>query len=270
MLTLLALISLHAATLTPTLAQTAPSVPVANPTATPPAELPIQELDMGACWIQPVLFNENPQAPALGYKVASFGAGDAFSIFHDTYSADTLKLWLKTQLEKRFSSFAEQNYYAALHCYSSGYALSFQIERPGEQPICINARSQSGALHDFELLALRPDTQMNNGDFCLGIEERTLGMTLKTSELAHVEAIRNIVERSPLLSTVVEKIDYIPNLFFATVRLKEAYAFRELEAQKLLESDAAISEHASGFWVNHMNTIEGESLPLFGGKTLAY
>lgn len=240
---------------------------------TPPARSdepgldPIESLDLGACWLQKIRTSSEAEAPLMGYKGASFGVGQTFQLFKDEFSFDTLNIWIQKQLNQRFSETSALNYEVSLHCFSSGYTLSIQVDRPSQQPVCIQAKFASHQLNDLELVAMRPEQEFQSGEFCFGIEERTLGVSFKNPELVTGEILQGLISQNPEAQSMIEKIEYRPGSSFAILRLTAEYSYREVEAKGKLDAIEAIKPFVSLIWLNRMSGIAGESRFLFGGKT---
>lgn len=233
------------------------------------AQAPIEILDNGSCWLQQI--QEGQQN--LGFRIASFGSGTAFTLLADPFIGPEaqLKAWVQSQLKARFPTLPALKYEVALHCYSAGHFISVQIDRPDAQPVCLNAKAKAtNAVNDLELTALHPGDYFNEGSVCLGIEERQVGLSLKKSEEIEVQSLRDAIAKNPALSEVVDKIEYRSGSFFAIAHLKEAYSFREVEAKAKLEANAEVMNFVSNLWLNSFNTITGEDRALFQGITDAY
>jgi hypothetical protein len=229
----------------------------------PTSNEPIEMLDLGACWIQKVKASPETDSPLLGYKIASFGGGQAFMLFAEA----SLNTWIQTQLKTKFQTLDALSYEVALHCYSAGYHIGIQVQQPDQQPICLQAKSKSGAINDLELIAIRPGPAFLSGEYCSGIEERTLGLSLKVTGEATVDNIRTKISEQPYLSRMVEKIEYQPGSFFALARLKPEFAFHEVDVRIALATAPELYPLVSNVWLNTMNMIQGESRMLFRGAT---
>ncbi|MBS1958575.1 MAG: hypothetical protein JST80_03805 [Bdellovibrionales bacterium] len=238
---------------------------------------PIEEMDLGACWVQRVSSSDSTPTNTdyIGYKIASFGSAVSFGLYNDQHAPEggRLKEWVQARLKTRFPTLPAMKYSVGLHCYSAGHFISFQIERPNAQPLCINAKGvmSTGSTNNLELIAIRPDVTFDPaGSVCMGIEEKSLGISLKKTDPVEVESIRAAIAESPALKEMIDKVEYQAGSFFAVVRLKDAYAFREVEAKGVIEANAEVMAHVSNVWLNSMNTIEGQDRALFQGTTDAY
>ena len=219
------------------------------------AESPIRSMDQGSCWIQAV---------DSGYKISSFGSNVAFSVYADSVSpaGSRMKDWLQSQLKKKFPHLPAMKYEVGFHCFSTGHLLTFQIQKPG-QPICVTGVMETNGI---SLIQISPDEVYREGTPCLGLEERVLGLILKSADDAEVNAIRARIAQSSELSEMIEVIQKASGSTFATARLKSAYAYREVEARQKWEIDAELMKHVSLVYLDAHTTITGEDKILFQGN----
>ncbi len=218
--------------------------------------VPIQEIDIGSCWLQDHSLTQN----APFFKIASFGMSTpiTFQVYADALvppGGKTISDIIKTALSSVTQIKGNVIYAILLHCSAQKAEAIVPVVIENTH-YCLRGHFDQGD-NNLRIEKVLSDPENILIDSCDGVEPGTLLFGLKATSSPGA-AITVLTKKYGHFINTIEK-----NKGMLIIKLKKVEYYREGIVKKKLETDLALDQFREFVTFNYFNSIVGQSVLLW-------